>query len=349
MKQTIHISDVLAFKRCRRYWNWVSPLREGLEPKTIYEPYFFGKMIHFAKEMQHSLHTPFDDAIDLFLSDYVAKHQISITDEPTIMQAATLARAVLSHYELWQATDPSPLADRHFEYLQLEYNFSTAMRTLNGRKSSRIDFAGIFDGVARNTIDGKLYLLEHKTTRSISDRLKQLDIEEQADAYLLAARDLFDEPIAGIVYTLIRKKAPEAPTQLKSGELSKAKHIDTSLEYYIWSLKQFYAQTMNGFTATANFKSFITTQYGDIISHLQQQENKFFRRVLITRNKHQLDQARNDLYATSLEMINPHVPIYRNGTNGCNYCTMREACVLLQQGYDITPILQKQYQRREVT
>jgi len=53
----IHASDIAAFKRCRRYWDWSSPTRTNLRRKVhiygINFPLWFGSGIHYALEMYY--------------------------------------------------------------------------------------------------------------------------------------------------------------------------------------------------------------------------------------------------------------------------------------------------------
>ena len=53
----IHASDVAAFKRCRRYWNWSSPTKTNLRRRVdihgIYFPLWFGSGIHYALEQYY--------------------------------------------------------------------------------------------------------------------------------------------------------------------------------------------------------------------------------------------------------------------------------------------------------
>lgn len=53
----IHTSDRANFKRCRRRWNWTSPMRENLRPKVtlsgVIMPLWFGTGIHYALEQYY--------------------------------------------------------------------------------------------------------------------------------------------------------------------------------------------------------------------------------------------------------------------------------------------------------
>src|SRR6187431_1672011 len=53
----IHASDVSAYKRCRRYWNWSSPTRTNLRRRVdlhgVKIELWFGTGIHYALEMYY--------------------------------------------------------------------------------------------------------------------------------------------------------------------------------------------------------------------------------------------------------------------------------------------------------
>jgi len=66
---------------------------------------------------------------------------------------------------------------------------------------------GTFDGIVRNSY-GNLMLLEHKTASTFPSPL-ELQLNVQASMYLLAAKQLFDEPVHGIVYNVLRKTNPK--------------------------------------------------------------------------------------------------------------------------------------------
>ena len=54
----IHASDISAYKRCRRYWDWSSPTRTGLRRKVqifgVNPALWFGTGIHYALEMYYN-------------------------------------------------------------------------------------------------------------------------------------------------------------------------------------------------------------------------------------------------------------------------------------------------------
>lgn len=325
----IHISDVQAFKACRRKWDWSSLLRRNLTPVAPYAPFFTGRIVHAALDLyyRYGLHPAYE--IDLLVNDetkHLRTHYPTIyaANEQSINEQAQFCKDLLAHYVQWAGSYNNPFNDRELDFINVEQNFNEPMRTNRGFLARRMRLAGRFDGVVRHKKDDKLYLWEIKTTKSIDNRLRQLDLEEQADAYALAAQEILGEPIAGIVYTLIRKALPATPQVLKNGMLSQNKQIDTTFEYYLSAIR-----AIHGHNAT---REFINVQYGDFLQHLLDNGNPFFARVMIRRSPEQLRTARDELYATAQEMINPAVPIYKTAGIPCNWCIFREPCIAKQQG-----------------
>lgn len=338
----IHISDVLAFKSCRRKWDYSSVLRRNLAPVGIYVPFFVGRVIHGALDRMYRYGAnPAGEVLDLvdtetrqlreqYLEMYTAQ-LLKINDQ------GTFCMQILDHYVQWTQSYNGPLNDRDLDFLNLEQRFDVPMRTNRNFIARRLRLAGRFDGVVRNKRDDQLYLWEVKTTRSIAERLKMLDLEEQADAYMLAAQELLGQPLAGVIYTLIRKAVPEQPQVLKNGMLSQNKQIDTTFECYLSAIRAHHQHDAT--------RDFISTHYGDFLQHLLDNAKPFFARVLIRRTQAQLKAARDELYAVAREMTNPRAPIYHHGQPSCNWCIFREPCVATQQGRseDANTLLRENY------
>jgi len=69
----VHASDVAAFKRCRRYWDWSSPTRTNLRRRTdihgIYFPLWFGSGAHYALQCMYDPVLP-RDPVEAFITWY---------------------------------------------------------------------------------------------------------------------------------------------------------------------------------------------------------------------------------------------------------------------------------------
>jgi len=68
----IHVSDVTAFLRCRRAWNWSSRLRSNLEPIRPYSPFVLGRAVHEAAEKLHASGNVPTDSINTFFDEELA-------------------------------------------------------------------------------------------------------------------------------------------------------------------------------------------------------------------------------------------------------------------------------------
>lgn len=325
----IHISDVLTFKRCRRAWNWASPLRGNLTPLKPYGPFFIGTVMHGALRQMYYFGINPVDTVDALVDDYMAPLRQTYpaayeAAKPEIATNADFCRAVLEHYTQWARSFNGPFNDRTLDFINVEQSFNVPMRTNRGFYARRLRKAGKFDGIVRHRLDNKLYLWEIKTTKSILQRERQLDLEEQADSYALDVQEMLGEPVAGIIYTLIRKALPAEPQVLKRGGLSQNKQIDTTFERYLAAIRE-----LHGHNASSTF---IADTYGEFLQHLLDNGNPFFHRVMITRTPEQLRTARDELYAVAQEMTDPAVRIYKTGDTHCNWCIWREPCIAIQQG-----------------
>src|SRR5258706_4478979 len=325
----VHISDVMAFKSCRRRWDFSSSLRRNLTSLGIYAPFFTGRIIHAALDNLYKYGVePVTMVAELVVQETndlrIKQPDVYKRYADLITEQMWLCTDILNHYWSWRQSYNGPYADPDFDFLTTEQAFNEPMRTPKGRIAKNLRLAGRFDGLVRYKKDDAVYLWEIKTTRSISERIKMLELEEQCDAYCIAAEEMLGERVHGVVYTLIRKKTPDEIPVLKSGMLSQNKAIDTTAELYIECVR-----THHGHVAT---REFIKEHYGEIINHLLQNGKPFFQRVVVKRSIAHLANYRQQLYTVAREMTNPRIPIYHHGQYSCNYCVFREPCLAIQRG-----------------
>lgn len=335
MKQMIHVSDVNAFLQCRRAWDFSSNLRQHLTTIRPYEPFYFGTVVH------------------KFLECYYRQEISGVCQDPivtlkqmpeAIPEFIEFGAQLFEHYLTWiKANQLDDLSDSKFYFLSTEESFDVPILTPAGYPSSKFRFAGRVDGVWRSRVDGKLYLHEIKTTSSIDSRIGQLAFEYQPTAYMLAMSEVYQEPIAGVVYTLIRKKLPADPDVLKDGTLSKNKGIDTTADHYLACVRKHHTEYIEPHKELGD--AFIKRYYGDILSTLLNQPNRFFRRILVKRSDAQLSEMRGILYDVAKDMTNKHLASYPSPSYFCNNCIFQAPCVAMSQGQPIDPILSAHYTR----
>lgn len=335
MKHSIHVSDIQAFLQCRRAWNFSSNLRQHLTTIEPYKPFYLGTVVHKYFENWYKPQHPLEPTNKEWM--YTADELRAMPN--ALPEFIDFGAQLFEHYLLWvQSLAPTPVSysDDQFQVLSVEQDFNVPIYTPRGTPSSTIRFAGRVDGVWRSKVDGKLYLHEIKTTSSIDNRIGQLQFEMQPTAYMLAMSEVYNEPIAGVVYTLLRKKLPVEPDILKNGMLSQNKGIDTTPELYIAAVRKHHPGITN---------AEIKLKYGEILNQLLNQPNRFFRRVLVTRSTAQLDEMRNTLYQIARDMTNPRLTVYPSPGYFCSNCLFQTPCVAMSNGQPVAPILLQHYTR----
>lgn len=353
MKRIVHISDVIEFKACRRKWSFSSRIQQNLQPIAAYSPFFVGTGVHYC--IEHLI----SDGVAPVTS--LAQHLKGVLrdrkatpmwrDEvPEVRRDVLLIRALIEQYKAWTRHNAGPFADTNLDYIAHEVRFDEGLNADWPAVRLEIDgmplepevwLAGRFDGLARRKSDGAVWLVEHKTCRSIQERAKLLPHDEQATAYAYAAGKLFGEPVAGVIYTLLRKKIAAVPREVKGGRLSVDKRIDTSPEVYRKAILEYHGPIS---------EKAIQGIYGETLRYIDDFCEPFVSRVAIQRSKAQIDLYIRELHATALEMYSPNTVAYANRTWTCPKCLFRGPCLARDAGNEVgvTSLLQTQYTQRKL-
>ncbi len=102
------------------------------------------------------------------------------------------------------------------------------------------------------------------------------------------------------VYDIVKKEAPKPPELLKKGGLSKAKNQNTTVEMYRQAIED------HGLNPA---------DYEDILQHLEDQGNKFLRRIPVRRIWSECEAAIDDFVKVALEMMWVRSRVERGITN----------------------------------
>lgn len=347
-KFEVHISDVRAFKSCRRAWQWSSPLGKNLEPDRPYAPFFMGRIVHTALELFYRSdgHMSLFGATDVACTIERQKMELAGTlwdAELEMMEEQTeLIFDMMQHYEIWVESKEQQSAtwgDGNLEFIDMETSFVVPLYSPAGYRSNKVDFGGRFDGIVRKRDDGTLWLFETKTTRSIMELQKTLAFDEQAGGYIYAAQQMMGEQIYGVIYNIIRKKKPTMPKVLKNGMLSKNMSIDTTLAYY-WHAIQEHHEDLT--------REEQIEEYKDILATLREKGNTFFSRTVIRRTPEEIDELVRNLHTVSLEMTRASTPMYSSpGWTNCTFCRFKAPCLAYNSGADYESILEHEYRPRK--
>lgn len=336
MPHSIHISDVRTFRTCRRRWHWSSRLRENLESIVPYPPFFTGKAIHAALEFYYRD----KDNFDATLQKYFEREERNLAklgelwpgEVEKVREQISLIEGLMEHYILWQEQDETKYADRNLEFIDMEVDFSVPLMP-------DVNYDGRLDGLVRHKETGEYWIWEAKTTRTVEDLTTTLPNDEQSSMYLWAARQMYDFPIRGVLYNIMRKKTPMVPRTLQGGMLSKAKSIDTSTFYYRYCVREIFPDWSD---------ETIDEMYGDILEELREKDSKFFLRFPLYRTEDEIDMVVDYIRATAKEMLDPDIALYPSpGWMTCKMCTFRSPCLTMNSSGNYQALLNAEYQVRE--
>jgi hypothetical protein len=341
MAYNIHISDIRTFRSCRRKWDWASPLRNNLEPSVPYAPFFVGRAIHHCLEHFYREGEHIWDLLDAFLANEekiagnLWKQEQDVWDD-----SVNLITEMLGHYMLWRQVDTSDFRDENLEFVELEIPFNVPMyNPVTGIADLAVRLEGRFDGIVKHKPTDTYWIWETKTARSIGELAKSLDMDEQCGAYIYAAEQLRNTHITGVLYNILRKKAPSHPRILDNGFLSKQKNIDTTPFAYIADVRRNHPE--------ADW-AFIQQFYGEVINGMSIGDNGFFARFPIRRSSYEIKMLADNLYYTAMEMIDPKTPMYPSPTFiQCNFCQFRAPCLAMSRGGNYEALLNAEFQKRE--
>jgi hypothetical protein len=302
----IHITDQLAFKTCRRRWNWSSRMRMNLEPAIPHAPFLTGRAVHYALERYYRDQVEYETAFAEF-------SQLNDVPQESVKHVQ-LGYGMMRHYMRWAKRQRGRYSDVNLQFIDMEHKFKVPV----GPRGKEIILAGMFDGIVRDLTTGELWLWEVKTCRSIDERMQTLPIDEQTSAYLLAATKLMKEPVIGVLYTFLKKSLPKEPTVLKNGNLSKALNDKITLDSYLNSIYAYHGSDTP--------RSYIEAEYGDVMSELVHQTNQYFLRVPVYRSQEHLEAAEENIWQAGVEMQSDPA-IYLHAGWHCRFCYFKDPCL----------------------
>ena len=302
----LHVTERQDFKTCRRMWKYkyVEHLHKNQESQGAL---WTGRMLHFAlaayyeqvlDDGKHPL--PKKDYLDLLLSsaDFwlsqkvtpEIRNRLGPLEMSTMNDTINLVNGMLTNY-----LDTYYMQDK-FEVVAVEEPIEVQIPGTNHF------LVGTLDMVVR--WKGKLWVLDHKGYKQFADP-SALELDDQMTAYCYLLWKKFGEYPAGAIYNELRKSLPCEPMLLKDGKkLSKDKSIDTTPEKYI---------------ATIQKHGFDISEYDDILAKLE--DNEFFKREIITRNKHELQAWEDNLVLEALDMdraVKKNI-MYPSPTKDCSW------------------------------
>jgi hypothetical protein len=364
-------SEVTDYLRCRLRWQY--RWYRQLEPKRKSTKLVLGTLFHKFLETYYAFNTllpgrRLQEAVDAMKGMYDEQVAAKIEQGTYDPVEASGMWDLLEGLARWYHEYWSDKQVDTWEVLATEQTYYINMRTLEWTTDRSVAEAADDDIWYECTIDlairinGKLYIVDHKTASSISTFVEKTEMDRQISRYLFAANVIFREEIHGLIYNVIKKEIPHEPTQLKKGGLSKAKDQRTTFTMYLNKLVELgiAKDPQDGAVDPETWKVFngyaIDPDHAEVLQLLMQRElpngqgNDFLRRVLVKRNKDEMNNAMLEFMqvATAIrklrrfldkfsDKVHPYDnPIYRNITNDCSWdCGYRSCCVAGMDGSDV--------------
>lgn len=330
----ISVSDFSSFKRCRRKWDYSSRHRKHLTSRKPQKALYLGSGVHNALEAYYGKSE--EDPVEVFVKWAKREKQDIIDAQPEDLwqdeideldEAIELGKGMLEHYIQWSSENDSEYFD---DTLMVEQPFLVPVYTPKDNRA-HCNFYGIIDGLVQDEY-GAYWVHEFKTAKQLGSR--NLTLDEQAVGYMYAAKELWGIDCAGIMYTILRKKIPTIPKELKNGDISIAKNIATTYEVYHNKLIDYYGSE----------EEIPGDRYEEILTILKEQDNPFFKREKVRKTDKEVENFGRRLYDMYRDMF-PHPRIYPNPTRDCRWdCPFQEVCEQQSEGADYTRTLEHRFE-----
>lgn len=339
-------SDVRSFKRCRRKWDYLSPLRRNLKTKKVVARLSFGRGIHVAlsdyyallNENKHILQVLLNSFEKWYKKEILRLEELGVLEEQEeeLLELYELGKSMLTSYQPWAAIEDSKsftkvlYNEKRIEIPLLDYN---GKRTC-GRYSFKADL------IVEDS-DGFYWLVDHKTIATAN--IPSLELDEQAVSYLYGTQRKFGIKLEGFIFNFLLKKIPAVPQVLKNGELSKKK-LTTTYEVFRDTIEKHYET--EGKTEIERDEIF--APFVEILDELQGQANPFFTRIKVYKSQAEIQEIGNRLYDEYLEMRNPKIKIYPNPTRDCIWdCPLRTLCIVENDAGDLKSLIEDTFETKE--
>lgn len=331
---SIHTSDRILYKRCRRKWDFESFLRRNMEPKGLSPNLWFGTGIHFALEDYHG-YNYFGSPVNAFQAYYDCfdrDTELNIDCEAL----ADIAPGMLGYY----ANEWLPYR-KQFNTLwiegvpQVEVEVIIDLPQISKIVGIPVHYSMRFDRIVTDDI-GRLWIMDYKTAKQFD--VTKLETDPQISAYCWGAELYYGRPIEGMVYLQMKKVLMGDAKILKSGEVSADKSQNTNARRYL-ELLEF------------QYKTGWSDKHQDTLDYFLAQENELgdanIRYDLVRRNAYSKKKEYELIKMEILEMLSKDLPIYPNPTLNCyRDCTFRPVCLAQNDGLDWEFILKENYQQR---
>lgn len=335
---TVHTSDRSTFKKCRLQWHFSSPLRLNLEPIRAKQPLTFGTAVHKGLEVYYD---PSRDsrspqaavkAFDAELTSWLASLPNPDPEDYTNFEEMLgLGYDMLEYYCKWAAKHDKEYFD---VVLAVEEKFDFVFPVLNKPEHDydEVHYAGKLDGLVQDK-HGRYWIMEHKTAQQLPSNTEYLLMDDQCGSYILAYLETKGIHVEGIIYNILRKKAPVPLKRNKNGLFSVDKRQDTTYELAETAFLKEYGEI---------------PEYGlEFMDMLKDKGENFILRETVHRNSKEIQALKTSISMEIDDMLgNPHIYRTPNSFN-CGNCSFVGPCIAYFEGGDVDVMLHGGYKEKD--
>lgn len=193
-------------------------------------------------------------------------------------------------------------------------------------------FIGYIDKIPE--YQGRLWVMDHKTGRSIPDEDSRFSDLQLVFYNWAHNRERPSTKTSGVIWDYLRTKPPTIPEQLKDGGLSQRSNIDTDYHTYLAEIKRLELDPAD---------------YSKILVPLKAQVSPFFKRVVLPSPPEvMVNQVIEELVVTGREIQHlGECSTTRTMTRECKSCEMYSICHTELRGQDSDFVRKAEYQIKE--
>lgn len=353
----LRTSDRQNFRSCRRKWGFSSHLQMNLGPRHLAAPLWYGSAVHYALEDFHGYNV-FGHPAEAFRAYCIATAKNWKRDLPGDAQEhLELGKATLDYYETPWLNYPrthdktywcpnqvtgvlEPQVEVTFEIpIPIHLGSPILLRLLQYHQIDVVLYRGTLDRVILDEWD-RLWIGEYKTAKQFMKT--HFPIDGQCTAYTWACEQIYDKPVAGVIYQQHWKKAPKPPNILSTGKLSTSMMQGTS--------SVLYADTMTSLYGSIDRAPLVNQQFWTALRKTESEKSdRYIARDVVERNDWQSDSELQKILLELEDVLNPDLPLYPNPTRDCSrMCSFLTPCINLDDGSDWKQVITDLYEPRDL-
>lgn len=386
LTHSVHTSERMSFRGCRRRWNWV--FNDRYYPLTTPRPLEFGTAFHKAMETWYDPEMWNKDPETRLLLALMAfrtvcaeqkaaylklkeSEELELDIEQEFKERLELGEGMIRYH----CTKVSPRLDQGLKPLHVEIEFEVPVVdpdteeqlwckcnqcwTLWGRyvqgSDNGLSLSGEWKGLPV-TYGGRIDCL-------MVDELGRLWIVDWKTASRLSGQEEGDTPddflqledqVTSYVWALWTLQIPVAG--FIHHEIKKAFPVEPEPNkvqrkgcWYSVNKQQNTSYELYLETVSEGDPTGLASgAYDEFLEYLRKFGPSYFSRKQVHRNENELRNAGHNIYLEAKEMTRRDLPLYPSpGRFACNFCAYRQPCLAMNQGDDVQYLLESNYEKRE--